>query len=294
MLENKVYERRKEAPAAEVVPVSVLLSLYALEKPQYLRESLASILEQTAMPQEVVMVLDGPVGEDLLGVVDEFSRSEGGVPQFHVVKLEKNVGLGRALCEGLRHCSNEFVARMDTDDVMMPQRICKQYQYMVSRPEIAVCGAWIDEFMAGEDGSRQVVSTRRLPVEHEDILKFGKGRNPMNHPVVMFRKSRVEAAGGYEHFPLFEDYYLWVKMLCRGEKFYNLPESLLWFRQSGDVYKRRGGLKYAMDEVKFQREICRLGFIGNATMVKNVVIRFGVRLVPNWLRGMIYKRLLRK
>ena len=183
---------------------------------------------------------------------------------------------------------------MDTDDVMMPQRICKQYQYMVSRPEIAVCGAWIDEFMAGEDGSRQVVSTRRLPVEHEDILKFGKGRNPMNHPVVMFRKSRVEAAGGYEHFPLFEDYYLWVKMLCRGEKFYNLPESLLWFRQSGDVYKRRGGLKYAMDEVKFQREICRLGFIGNATMVKNVVIRFGVRLVPNWLRGMIYKRLLRK
>ena len=165
---------------------------------------------------------------------------------------------------------------------------------MVSRPEIAVCGAWIDEFMAGEDGSRQVVSTRRLPVEHEDILKFGKGRNPMNHPVVMFRKSRVEAAGGYEHFPLFEDYYLWVKMLCRGEKFYNLPDSLLWFRQSGDVYKRRGGLKYAMDEVKFQREICRWGFIGNATMVKNVVIRFGGRLVPNWLRGMIYKRLLRK
>lgn len=293
MLESKVYERGRDA-AVPVVPVSVLLSLYSREKPQYLREALSSIMEQTAMPAEVVMVLDGPVGDGLRGVLDEFSRRGGDAPDFRIVRLEKNVGLGRALSEGLRHCGNGLVARMDTDDVMMPNRIEEQYRYMASHPDIAVCGAWIDEFVEQADGSRHVVSTRRLPVEHDDIVSFGKGRNPMNHPVVMFRKSRVEAAGGYEHFPLFEDYYLWVKMLCRGEKFHNLPQSLLWFRQSDDVYKRRGGWRYAMDEVGFQRAICRLGYIGRVTMMKNVAIRFGVRLVPNGLRGLIYKRLLRK
>lgn len=294
MLETKVYERREEKDAAvSVVPVSVLLSLYSREKPQYLREALSSIMEQTAMPAEVVMVLDGPVGDDLRGVLDEFSRRGGDAPDFRIVRLDKNMGLGRALSEGLRHCGNELVARMDTDDVMMPHRMAEQYRYMASHPEIAVCGAWIDEFVVQEDGSRHVVSTRRLPVEHDDIFNFGKGRSPMNHPVVMFRKSRVEAAGGYEHFPLFEDYYLWVRMLCRGEKFHNLPESLLWFRLSDDVYKRRGGLRYAMDEVCLQRAIHRLGYISRVTMMKNVAIRFLVRLMPNGFRALIYKRLLR-
>ena len=293
MLETNVYERREKSSPMSVVPVSVLLSLYSREKPQFLRESLSSIMEQTAMPAEVVMVLDGPVGDDLLGVLDEFSRREGDVPDFRIVRLEKNMGLGRALSEGLRHCGNELVARMDTDDVMMPQRIDEQYRYMASHPEIAVCGAWIDEFVVQADGSRHVVSTRRLPVEHDDIFNFGKGRSPMNHPVVMFRKSRVEAAGGYEHFPLFEDYYLWVRMLCCGEKFHNLPESLLWFRLSDDVYKRRGGLRYAMDEVSLQRAIYRLGYISRVTMMKNVAIRFLVRLMPNGFRALIYKRLLR-
>ncbi len=293
MLETNVYERREKSSPLSVVPVSVLLSLYSREKPQYLREALSSIMEQTAMPAEVVMVLDGPVGDDLLGVLDEFSRREGDAPDFRIVRLEKNMGLGRALSEGLRHCGNELVARMDTDDVMMPHRMAEQYRYMSSHPEIAVCGAWIDEFVVQEDGSRQVVSTRRLPVEHDDIFNFGKGRSPMNHPVVMFRKSRVEATGGYEHFPLFEDYYLWVRMLCRGEKFHNLPESLLWFRLSDDVYKRRGGLRYAMDEVSLQRAIYRLGYISRVTMMKNVAIRFLVRLMPNCFRALVYKRLLR-
>ena len=294
MLETKVYERRdKKAAPVSVVPVSVLLSLYSREKPEYLREALSSIMEQTAMPAEVVMVLDGPVGDDLRGVLDEFSRAGGATPDFRIVRLEKNVGLGRALSEGLRHCGNELVARMDTDDVMMPHRMAEQYRYMASHPDIAVCGAWIDEFVAQADGSRHVVSTRRLPVEHDDIFNFGKGRSPMNHPVVMFRKSRVEAAGGYEHFPLFEDYYLWVRMLCRGEKFHNLPESLLWFRLSDDVYKRRGGLRYAMDEVSLQRAIYRLGYISRVTMMKNVAIRFLVRLMPNSFRALIYKWLLR-
>ncbi len=274
-------------------PVSVLMSLYWREKPDYLKEALSSIKGQTVLPDEVVMVLDGPVGDDLLKIVEDFERSNRGIMQFRLVRLEKNMGLGHALSEGLRHCSHELVARMDTDDVMMPCRIEKQAAYMTAHDDVSVCGAWIDEFVVSKDGSRNVVSTRSLPETHEALLRFARLRSPMNHPVVMFRKSRVIASGSYESFPLFEDYYLWARMLVAGEKFHNLPESLLWFRMGNDVYKRRGGLKYAMDEVRFERAIHDIGFIGTATMVKNIMIRFGVRIVPNRLRKLIYRYVLR-
>lgn len=275
------------------VDVSVLMSLYWRERPQWLREALESVWRQSVVAREVVLMLDGPVGDELMEVVREFEGREDG-PRLKVVALKENVGLGRALAEGMKHCGCELVARMDTDDVMMPGRLERQWGYMTGHEDVAVCGAWIDEFVTGEHGERLVVATRRLPEDDGEIRRFGQGRNPMNHPVVMVRRSRVEAAGGYEHFPLFEDYYLWVKMMMRGERMHNLQESLLWFRQCADVYRRRGGWGYAKDEVRFQRAICRMGFIGSGTALKNIAIRFGVRLMPNGLRSMIYKKLLRK
>lgn len=275
------------------IDVSVLMSLYWRERAEYLAESLESVWNQTAQPREVVMVLDGPVGDDLRHVVDSYAERKDG-PEMQIVALKENRGLGRALAEGMKHCSCELVARMDTDDVMMPQRLEHQWTYMCAHGDVAVCGAWIDEFVTGEKGEKTVVATRKLPEGDEEIKRFGKGRNTMNHPVVMFRKSCVEAAGGYEHFPLFEDYYLWVKMMVKDEIFHNLQESLLMFRQSSDVYRRRGGWRYALDEIKFQRAICRLGFIGTTGAIKNIGIRFGVRIMPNGLRSIIYKKLLRK
>ena len=109
----------------------------------------------------------------------------------------------------------------------------------------------------------------------------------------MFRKKAVEAVGGYKHFYLFEDYYLWVRMLVNGSKFYNIQESLLWFRTSAEMFKRRGGWKYACVEANFQWTIYRLGYIGLANTIKNISIRFLVRILPNSIRGIIYKKLLR-
>jgi hypothetical protein len=139
-----------------------------------------------------------------------------------------------------------------------------------------------------------VTSVRTLPESQAEILDFAKGRNPMNHPVVMFRKSAVLAVGSYQHFPLFEDYYLWVRMLVKSYQFYNLQESLLWFRSSPDMFKRRGGWSYAMDEVRFQKELKRLGLLSSLQMYKNIVVRFGVRVMPNSLRSLIYQKLLRR
>lgn len=267
---------------------SVLMSLYFKEKSFYLRESLRSVFEQSLPPDEVILVEDGPLTDDLYAVVKEFADK---YHSLKVVPLPVNGGLGKALNEGLKYCSYDIVVRMDTDDVSKPDRFEKQVKFMESHPEIDVCSAWIDEF---QDNIDNVVATKRLPETSAEIYEYGKRRCPINHPVAVFRKNTVAAAGGYMHYPLFEDYYLWARMLVSGAKFYNFQESLLWFRTTPDVYRRRGGWRYAMTEIRLQFLFVGIGYIGFGTFLKNLVIRFLVRIIPNKLRSFIYKHLLRK
>ena len=180
---------------------------------------------------------------------------------------------------------------MDTDDIAKPDRFEKQIRAFQEHPELDVVGAWIDEF---EGDTSNIVSTRKLPASHDDIFRYAKSRCPVNHPAVMFKKQSVWNAGGYQHFPLFEDYYLWVRMLMNGANFYNIQESLLFFRCSSNMYKRRGGWKYAIDECNFQNKMRQMGFISLQECVKNISIRFTIRILPNFLRTIIYKKVLRK
>ena len=217
--------------------LSVLLSVYNKENPNYLVKSLDSIFSQTQSPVEVILVKDGPLNNELDGIIDLYVSQ---YPNLKVFPLVTNQGLGKALNEGLKHCSYDIVARMDTDDIAKPDRFEKQLAIFEKYSDIDVVGAWIDEF---EDDISEVKSVRKLPELPDDIRQFAKRRNPINHPVVMFRKSAVLAAGGYQHFPLFEDYYLWIRMLMNGAKFYNIQESLLYFRFSPEMFKRRGYLR---------------------------------------------------
>ena len=138
---------------------SVLLSVYGGEKGEFLRQSLASVFGQTVQAREVVLVEDGPLTEDLYRVVEEFRVRQ---PELKVVSIPVNGGLGRALNEGLKYCSFDIVARMDTDDICRPDRFEKQLRVLQERPEVAVVSAWIDEFV---DDPGHVVSTRRLPAD---------------------------------------------------------------------------------------------------------------------------------
>lgn len=269
------------------MPFSVILSIYYKESPLFLRESLDSLFSQTVCPDEVILVKDGPIGDELDNVIDSYVTR---YPYLKVLSLVTNRGLGKALNEGLKYCSHELVARMDTDDIAMPERFEKQLAVFKKHPDIDVVGAWIDEF---ENDISSVRSVRKLPEHQCDILTFAKRRNPINHPVVMFRKSAVLAAGGYQHFPLFEDYYLWIRMLINGAKFYNIQESLLYFRFSSEMFKRRGGWKYAMNEFRFQWMMRKLHFISILEFIQNVFVRFLTRIVPNFLREIMYKKLLR-
>lgn len=266
---------------------SVLISVYFKESPVFLRQSLDSIFNQTLPPSQVVVVKDGPLTEELDKVIKEYITK---YPELEIVTLYNNQGLGKALNEGLKHCSYDLIARMDTDDISKSDRFEKQISVFKKHSEVDVVGAWIEEF---EGKISNVLTVRKLPEFHSNIYEFAKFRCPINHPVVMFKKSAVMNAEGYQHFPLFEDYYLWVRMLINGATFYNIQESLLYFRASSAMFERRGGWKYIMNECRFQYTIKKMKFISFPQFMKNVFIRSIIRIIPNSFRAALYKKIIR-
>lgn len=265
---------------------SVLISLYYKEQPTYLIQSLDSILLQTLVPDEIVLVKDGALTQELDKIVSDYEKK---CPALKVVPLKENQGLGKALNEGLKHCTYDLVARMDTDDISYKDRFEKQVRYMEEHPEIDACSGWIDEFV---DSIDNVISIKKVPEYNSEIIKYAKSRSPLNHAAVIYRKSAVLEVGGYYGFP--EDYNLWARMLMNGSKFYNMQESIYYCRYSLDLIKRRGGIKYAIDDIKSQWIFYRIGFINFFRFIYNTSVRVSVRLIPSKIRILIYSKILRK
>jgi glycosyltransferase involved in cell wall biosynthesis len=241
------------------------------------------VFNQTLSPDEVVLVEDGPLTDELYDAIAKY-------PQLKTVKLAKNGGLGKALNEGLKHCSFDLVVRMDSDDISKSDRFEKQVKFMEENPTIDVVSAWLEEFV---DDKSNVVTLKKLPETDIEIKKLARKRSPINHAVAALKKSAVQNAGGYIHFPLFEDYYLWARMILNGAKFYNIQESLYLCRISEDMFKRRGGWKYGCDEIRLQNKFLSMKFITFPRYLYNIAIRFSVRIMPNFLREFVYKKFLR-
>lgn len=268
---------------------SVLMSVYRKENAEYLRTAMDSIWNQTIPTDDFVLVCDGPLNEELDAVIEEMKSEHSDT--LHVVRLEKNGGLGNALNEGIKHCKHELVARMDSDDISRPDRCERQLEVFQEHPEISVVSGIVEEFTT----STTEIEARRVPPEtQEEINTFAKKRNPFNHPCVMYEKSAVEAAGGYQDFYLLEDYYLWIRMLQNGSTGYNLQEPLLWMRAGSDMYMRRAGWKYAKSQKALFKYMKDSGFINEGQYMKSVAVRTASSITPNWLREFMFKRILRK
>ena len=268
---------------------SVLMSVYHKEKPEYLKQAIASIQAQTLPTDDFVLVCDGPLNDALDAVIAKKQQEMG--KTLNVVRLAKNGGLGNALNEGIKHCKNELVARMDSDDIAYQDRCEKQIAVFYKHPEVSICSGIVEEFTSTPD----VVDAKRVPPEaHEEIVEFAKKRNPFNHPCVMYKKSAVEAVGSYQDFYLLEDYYLWLRMLMAGYQGYNIQESLLHMRAGSDMYLRRAGWKYAKTQARLFKFMKQQGFIGEGQYIKSRVIRSGSALAPNWLRKFMFEKVLRK
>lgn len=267
---------------------SVLMSVYHKEKPEYLRQAIESIQKQSFSTDDFVLVCDGPLNSELDAVI---AVKQQEMDILNVVRLAKNGGLGNALNEGIKHCKNELVARMDSDDIAYPDRCEKQVDVFNSHSEVSICSGIVEEFTTDPE----VVDTRRVPPEtNAEIMEFAKKRNPFNHPCVMYKKSAVEYVGSYQDFYLLEDYYLWLRMLMAGYQGYNIQEPLLHMRAGSDMYLRRAGWKYAKTQAKLFKYMKNNKFIGNRQYMKSCVIRSGSALAPNWLRKFMFEKVLRK
>ena len=206
-------------------------------------------------------------------------------------RLTKNCGLGEALRQGVLKCSNELIARMDADDISLPDRFEKQLAYFEKHPNTAVLGGRIQEI---DGNTLQPVAIRDVPLTDAEIKKYIKTRSPFNHMTVMYKKSAVLAAGNYLPFHLIEDYYLWARMSAQGYEMANLPDIVLNARVDGAMYGRRGGLKYFKSNYLMSKKLRELGLISMPLHLFNTAVRFCVQvLMPNSVRGYFYKKVLR-
>lgn len=269
--------------------LSVLMSIYVKEKPEYARACFESLLAQTVKANEWVIVEDGPLTPELYALLDEYEKAYPTL--IKRVPLEQNVGLGLALREGILHCSNELIARMDTDDICRSDRFERQLAEFEADPTLDVCGSHIAEF---EDDINNVVAQRRVPLSDGDIKKYQRRRDGVNHMAVMYKRSKVIEAGNYQSCMLMEDTYLWVRMIVSGAKFINIDDSLAYARIGKDMYERRGGLAYFKKYKQGRKQVYATGYISAWDYYYTLAVQLVVALVPNKLRGWIFKRLLHR
>lgn len=216
--------------------ISVLMSTYTRECPQYLDEALRSIwTEQTRKPDQIVLVEDGPLTEELYAVVDKWKQLIG--EAFAILAKEKNQGLALALNDGIEVCKGDLIARMDSDDIALPERLQLQERYMKAHEEVDILGGSLQEF---EDGKAPQV-TRRYPLSMVAIRSSIHKASPLAHPTVMFRRSFFEAGFRYNNkYHICEDVSLWFEAVSAGRIINNIPDVVLHFRRNPSMLKRRG------------------------------------------------------
>lgn len=192
------------------------------------------------------------------------------------------MGLGLALAKGVEASSNELIFRMDTDDMMAPNRFEKQLPFLEAGYDAVGCWS-----VAFTDSLDNVVAVVRKPEYHHDILKRAHSRTPISHPGSAFKRSSVLHAGNYCDNKLYEDYDLWVRMLHNGCRFYCVPEPLLYFRYSASTAARRGGWCYVKNEVRNFVNFKKIGFYSVWDVVRNTLTISMVRLMPVCIRKII-------
>lgn len=268
---------------------SVLMSVYAKDNPAWIAQALDSVLCNTVPPAEVLVAVDGPVGEDIRAVLDTYAQK---YPAVRVLAFEKNEGLGAALRKGLEKCTHEWVARMDADDISLPDRFEKQLARVMQEPDLAVLGGAIEEIDAQ---TLMPLNLRIVPCADADIKKFLKSRSPFNHVTVFLNKNLVLKAGSYQPFHLIEDYYLWARCVAEMYKMANLPDVLVRVRTDAAMYGRRGGWKYFKSNAALSQKLYELKLISLPQHVFNLCVRFCVQaIMPNSFRAAFYQKVLRK
>ena len=284
---------------ADIPPFSVAMCVYGKDNPEWFDEALHSVINQTIQPNEIVLVVDGPIPDSIQNIIDKYSKicADGiglvtKLIAFQVVYLKENQGLGKALRKAVAACRYEIIARMDSDDIAVRNRFELQLEYLMNHPDTDILGGQIEEFI-GE--VTNIVGKRIVPLTDRNCKAYLKKRCPFNHVAVMYKKSAVLKAGNYKDWFCNEDYYLWVRMALDNCIFANLPEILVRVRVGEEMYARRGGEKYFKSEEKIQRLMLQKRLISVPRYLVNVGERSIIQvLMPNTLWGWVLRKFARK
>lgn len=272
----------------EKLRFSVIMSVYKNDNPIAFREALESIVNQTLPPDEIVLVADGVIPEDLETVIKNVDYMQ---TKLMYLPQTVNRGLGTALCVAVEHAKYEYVARMDADDISLPDRFEKQMRCFEKNDELSVVGGMITEFV---DTPSNITGKRVLPLDDKDIKRFMRSRNGINHVTAIFKKKDLLRVGNYQPFLGQEDYYLWMRMIKQGCVFLNIPDVVVNVRSGKAQYARRGGYAYMKSQLSLFHYMYREGFISLPRLFYNCLIRITVQfLMPNSVRTWIYQTFLR-
>ena len=281
----------------ENMKISVIMSIYKSDVPEYVRIALDSLLNQTRLPDEIVIVADGPVPAELEQVIEGLTpgpspAERGESPVITYLPQAQNGGLGEAMRIAVENSKYEYLARMDSDDICLPDRFEKQMKCFEEDPELSIVGGMITEF----DGEpTNIIAKRILPMDDAGIKKMMRGRCAVNHVTVIFKKADLLRSGNYQPFWKQEDHYLWARMMEHGCKFRNIPDIVVNVRSGKDQLARRGGWKFYKSVVRvfwymYKHKLISFGYFLYICTVRGIV----QLIMPNWLRTWIYMKFLRK
>lgn len=270
------------------IKFSCLMSVYKNDKVENVKIAIDSILNQTVVPNQFVIMIDGPISDELKEVLLNYEKK---CNIIHLFFRDENQGLGITLNEGLQHCKYDYVARMDADDESCNNRFEEQIKILTDNSDIDVVGCNVIEY---DEFLKNAICEKKVPQYNENIKRYAKKRNPINHPTVMFKKDVVLNCGSYEDCKYFEDYYLWIKLLNNNCIFYNIQKPLYKFRAGKSMYERRGGISYINCIKEFETRIYKIGYISIFTCINNIIKRSIVAILPNGVRTFLYLKKLRK
>ena len=219
--------------------ISVLMSVYQSERGAFLDRSLQSVwYDQTRKPEQIVLVEDGPLTKELYAVIGKWKERVGEVLTLCVNK--ENLGLTKSLNKGLEAATGDLIARSDSDDISAPHRFEIQERFFLEHPDVDIIGGSMQEF----DDENECLNVRHYPLTHEEACRYIVKACPLAHPSVMMRRRIFEGGLRYdERYRMSQDIKLWFDAILAGYRLSNVPDICLYFRQQGDVFRRRSRVK---------------------------------------------------
>ena len=283
-----MVNRRKNQDLHQGVSCSVVMAVYHKDRAEWLTQAIESLLNQSVISDDIVIVADGPLTPQLDATLQTYENTR----TISLIRLQKNEGLGNALNVGIEHAKNELIARMDSDDISLPNRLELQIAEFVKNPKLDILGGQIAEFIDNPD---EIVAYRKVPTEQNEIEKFARRRNPFNHPTVMFKKSTIKKLGYYDASAIrIEDYDLWLRALSHGAVCANLNAVVLNYRSTVDAMRRRKTFVSLKNHIRARVRFYSKGYISLPDLLYGVVTQTMLFILPTGIVSAVFKKLVRK